>query len=93
MNFKEEFKKETGYDAFAYDKDYLSIGSCENYVEWLEKKISKIDSKTDFEKAVEPAIRYLFKNHNPHTSIYINYDTAELLLGEMCYSLSNEIPD
>ena len=93
MKFREEFKKENGYDAFAYDKDNCIIGFCENYVEWLEKKIAKIDSKDDFKKAVEPAIRYLFKNHNPHTSIYINYDTAELLSGEMCHNLTSEVPD
>lgn len=48
---------------------------------------------TDFDKAVEPAIRYLFKNHGPHTKIYIDYSTAELLQGQMTHNLDDEIPD
>lgn len=51
-----------------------------------------IDNK-EFNNAVEPAIRYLFRHHNPHTSIYIHYDTAELLTGERCHNISSEIPD
>lgn len=47
----------------------------------------------DFKKAVEPAIRYLLKNHNPHTKILIDYDKAELLQGEQCHNLTDEIPD
>ena len=65
-----------------------------------EELISKLDikerftgDKTDFDKAVEPAIRYLFKHHNPHTKIYIDYSTAELLQGQMAHNLKNEIPD
>lgn len=49
--------------------------------------------KSDFQKAVEPAIRYLFKNHDPHTKIYIDYSSAELLQGQMCHNLNSEIPD
>ena len=51
-----------------------------------------VDNK-EFNAAVEPAIRYLLTNHNPHTSIYIHYDTAELLTGEKCHNLSSEVPD
>jgi hypothetical protein len=51
------------------------------------------DGKDEFEKAVEPAIRYLFKNHDPHTKIYINYDNAELLQGRKCHNLNDEVPD
>ena len=47
----------------------------------------------DFEKAVNPAIRYLLQNHNPHTKIYIDYDKAEMVEGIGCYNLSNEVPD
>ena len=47
----------------------------------------------DFDKAVEPAIRYLFKNHNPHTKIYIDYSSAELLQSEQCHNLNEEVPD
>jgi len=48
---------------------------------------------SDFDKAVEPAIRYLFKNHNPHTKIYIDYSSAELLQSEQCHNLNEEVPD
>jgi len=51
-----------------------------------------VDNK-EFNNAVEPAIRYLLQNHNPHTSIYIHYDNAELLTGEKCHNLSSEVPD
>ena len=59
------------------------------------EKIKELEnqSKDDFQKAVEPAIRYLFKNHNPHTKIFINYDTAELLSGEQNHNLTSEVPD
>ena len=49
--------------------------------------------KSDFDKAVEPAIRYLLKNHNPHTKIHIDYSNAELLEGQRTHNLNNEIPD
>lgn len=52
-----------------------------------------IDKKCDFKKAVEPAIRYLLQNHNPHTKIYIDYERAELLKGEKCHNLNSEVPD
>jgi len=51
------------------------------------------ESETAFKEAVEPAIRYLLKNHSPHTKIYIDYDNAELLEGQECHNLTNEIPD
>jgi len=47
----------------------------------------------DFKKATAPAIRFLFKNHDPHTKIYIDYSSAELLQGQRCCNLNNEIPD
>lgn len=92
MNLQEQFKNENGYDAFAYDKDGNVVGFCQNYVEWLELKINNSTNES-FESAVEPAIRYLFKNHHPHTKIYINYSTAELLEGQQCHNLNNEVPD
>ena len=52
-----------------------------------------IDKRDDFEKAVEPAIRYLFKNQFPHAKIYIDYDKAELLHGQQCHNLTSEVPD
>lgn len=83
--------------------DYLRINNnvCQNCS--IERRdMWKVNSEfenclvvpnNDFNKSVEPAIRYLLQNHNPHTSIYIHYDTAELLTGEKCHNLSNEVPD
>jgi hypothetical protein len=85
--------------------DYLGINNnvCKdcNITErnmWkINSEFSKLDCKIlrnkHFNNAVEPAIRYLLENHNPHTSIYIHYDTAELLTGEKCHNLSSEVPD
>lgn len=57
-------------------------------------KLSESKNTTsDFKQAVEPAIRYLFKNHHPHTKIHIDYDRAELLEGKESCNLSDEIPD
>lgn len=49
--------------------------------------------KSDFDKAVEPAIRYLLRHHDPHTKIHIDYSSAELLQGQICHNLNEEIPD
>jgi hypothetical protein len=49
--------------------------------------------KSDFDKAVEPAIIFLLRHHNPHTKIYIDYSGAELLQGQLVHNLDNEIPD
>lgn len=91
MNLKEIFEKENGYDVYSYDKDNNIIGFCQNYVEWLEQKINI--KRDDFDISVEPAIRYLLNNHNPHTKIIIDYSNAELVQGQMCHNLNNEIPD
>ena len=68
--------------------------------EVADELINKLDikerftgDKSDFDKAVEPAIRFLLRHHNPHTKIYIDYSGAELLQGQMCHNLDNEIPD
>ena len=70
-------------------------------VKWIESKVKEIypDSKfaktyngETFKSAVEPAIRYLFKNYNPHTKIYIDYSNAELLFGEKVCNLNSEVP-
>ncbi len=58
-----------------------------DFQEWFETK------HTTFQEAVEPAIRYLFKNHHPHTKIYIDYSNAELLEGKRTYNLIDELPD
>ena len=56
-------------------------------------EIKKISSQDEFKKAVEPAIRYLLKNHDPHTKIIIDYSNAELVQSQKCCNLNNEIPD
>ena len=50
MNLKEKFELENGYNPYAYDKDGQIIGYCENYVEWLEKKIKENEPKDELEK-------------------------------------------
>ena len=55
--------------------------------------LANYEEQLHFNKSVEPAIRYLLQNHSPHTSIYIHYDTAELLSGERTHNLSRDIPD
>jgi len=70
--------------------DIDDFDKIENWIEvnvkkhFPNSKFSKKYKADDFKSAVEPAIRYLFKNHNPHTKIFINYDSAELLQGEQC---------
>jgi uncharacterized FAD-dependent dehydrogenase len=60
----------------------------------IADEIIELDCNTDeFDKAVEPAIRYMFKHQFPHAKIYIDYNTAELLISEKCHNLNNEIPD
>ena len=58
-----------------------------------DSKFAKTYNGQDFNSAVEPAIRYLFNNHNPHTKIYIDYSSAELLEGQQCHNLNREVPD
>lgn len=78
------------YDVFT-GKCILSLA--EDIKQMCEDEESESESENEFNKAVEPAIRYLLKNHNPHTKIYIDYDNAELLQGEQCHNLNEEIID
>lgn len=97
----EQFRREHLTDLFdrkgkRYNGVSLSNSQAEIMLELineLEAELIKDDNKGEFEKAVEPAIRYLFKNHNPHTTIVIHYDNAELLVGEKCHNVSSEVPD
>jgi len=41
----------------------------------------------EFGKIVLPVIEWLRENYNPHTSIEITSNTAELKSGEMCYRI------
>jgi len=44
-----------------------------------------------FEKAVEPLMKYLAENHNPHTTVIVNSTDAELLSGEINHQTSKFI--
>ena len=59
----------------------------------MEDIKKELDTRTPFEKAVEPAIRYLLENHGPHAKIFIDYSSAELFEGFKNHNLNNEIPD
>ena len=37
----------------------------------------------EFEEVVKPVIKFLNDNFNPHTSIIIDHDSAELVEGQM----------
>lgn len=56
-----------------------------------QKQLEK--DREEFNKAVEPAIRYLLKHWYPHASIIVNYDTAILVTAEMNHNLTKEVPD
>ena len=77
--------------------DSFQVIDSSDYSDLADKIFDLIDPKRNkkytFNKAVEPAIRYLLKNHNPNTKIYIDYSGAELLEGQITHNLNNEIPD
>lgn len=84
------------HEFFNYKSDankYLNAEQQEDlendFYEWVKNNGSVLS----FNEAVEPAIRYLFNNCDPHTKIYIDYSNAELLQGQKCHNLNNEIPD
>lgn len=68
------------------------IEEMDSVLDEMENNLTHI-SDDDFKKATAPAIRYLFKNHDPHTKIFIDYSSAELLQGQRCCNLDEEIPD
>jgi hypothetical protein len=79
--------------------EFEKFDDIEKWIEYKVKfhfpdsKFAKTYNGDDFDSAVEPAIRYLFRNHNPHTKIYIDYAVAELLQGQRTHHLTDEIPD
>lgn len=54
----------------------------------MEKEIIE-----EFKKVVEPAIKWLNDNCNPHSSIEITCDSAELKSGEMCHRTDKFVKD
>lgn len=49
--------------------------------------------QTLFEELAKLMIKYLAENHNPHTSIIITSNGAELVEGKMCISTDEFIKD
>lgn len=50
-----------------------------------------LPDQEEFKKATMPAIKFMHKNCNPHQTIIITIAGAELVSGEMAYSV--EVPD
>ena len=48
---------------------------------------------TNFEEAVRPLIKYLAENHNPHVTVIVTSNGAELLLGETIFNTDDYIKD
>ena len=87
QNLLSEFfasKKESEWNLLQQDQQ---IQLEKEFEEWYNEKMK------DFNSSVEPAIRYLLKNHNPHSAINVNYDSTVLYSGEKCHNLTNEIPE
>ena len=83
---------ELGNSFKALDSDLFN-DVADELIKQLDIKERFTSDKSDFDKAVEPAIRFLLRHHKPHMKIHIDYSTAELLQGQMCHNLSGEIPD
>ena len=87
------------WNGFVAEFNSDDLDECEKWIEEKVKehfpnsKFAKTYTGETFESAVDPAIRYLFKNYNPNSKIHINYATAELLIGEKSHNLNDEVPD
>jgi hypothetical protein len=57
------------------------------------KKNNKIKKREEFIKLAKPLIKFLNENYNPHASIYISCDNAEILCGEMVFHTEEYVPD
>lgn len=55
------------------------------------KHADKKPGMEEFKKVTQPVIEWLQNNGCPHDVILIKYDSAEMLSGEMAYSV--EVPD
>jgi hypothetical protein len=85
--FKEAIIMDANFDEI---ERWIEAKVKENYP---DSKFAKTYNGDDFDSAVEPAIRYLFRNHNPHTKIYVDYEVAELLQAQRTHNLRDEVPD
>ena len=61
----------------------------------VSKKMSEDNQEyvKQFAMAVEPAIKWLNENCNPHSYIEITTNSAELKSGQMCYKTDKFIKD
>jgi hypothetical protein len=57
-----------------------------------ETKLGK-EKVIEFETLAKPLIKYLNDNYNPHTSIHITCDSAEVVSGEMAFYTKEFIKD
>ncbi len=66
-----------------------------NFTEIVERRCVKpreqLPDMEEFKKIMGPAVSWLQKNGCPHERIIIEYDSAELVGGEMAFSV--EVPD
>lgn len=53
--------------------------------------MEKEELNKEFRELAEPLVRFLQKNYHPHAKIIINYDSAEIVVGEIGESF--DIPD
>lgn len=83
-------------------KDEFKTDSFEEGLNWLENqakiiypdsKFTKEDYKSSFEDAVRPLMKYLGKNHHPHTIAYVRNDLAELAGGQKVFETDDYILD
>ncbi len=51
------------------------------------------EQRKQFELAVETVMKYLADNHNPHTKVIIDSDSAELVEGLTVYQNGQYIKD
>lgn len=53
----------------------------------------KKEKQREFEKVVEPVIKWMNNNTHPHHTIIITHTDAELLEGEMCHKTIEFLKD
>lgn len=57
----------------------------------MSNSIMNNSKKEEFKKAMEPAVEWLQKNGTPHDKVIIDMEGAELVSGEMAFSV--DVPD
>ena len=98
---EDDHKMKFNYDGVASKIERLCIenGSEDEklFRRLLGEDVSGFDiiktNREEFEAAVLPAIKYLFKNHHPHTTIIIDNSSAQLVEGIMGTGNIHERPE